>query len=140
MNVRAPTHGAVDAETATPRALTILAVDDDALVLMNTSAMIEDLGHTPLEALSGSAALAALREQATIDLVITDQSMPEMSGLALAQAVQSEWPGVPVIVATGYTELPPGSPPIAKLNKPFTQEDLAIAIEGAVRSGGSARS
>ncbi len=65
--------------------LTILAVDDDALVLMNTTLMLEDLGHTVIEAYSGADALKELRSGAhDIDLVITDHSMPRMTG--------SSWP------------------------------------------------
>ena len=66
------------------RPLAVLAVDDDALVLMNTSAMLEDLGHTVFEAKSGQEALGILREE-EIDLVITDQAMPHMTGAQLAE-------------------------------------------------------
>ena len=58
------------------RRLTILAVDDDDLVLMNTSAMLEDLGHAVLEAHSGVEALQILKREPAIDLLVTDQAMP----------------------------------------------------------------
>ena len=57
---------AVPAKTFRP--LTILAVDDDALVLMNTVAMLEDLGHTVFEAYSGKEALEILRREDSVDL------------------------------------------------------------------------
>ena len=57
----------------------MLAVDDDGLVLFNTTAMLEDLGHTALEARSGQEALDILRKHA-VDLVITDQAMPQHVG------------------------------------------------------------
>ena len=57
------------AETGRP--LVVLAVEDDALVLMNTAAMLEDLGHSVLEATSGDAALEILHRESDIDLVIT---------------------------------------------------------------------
>jgi DNA-binding NtrC family response regulator len=114
--------------------LTILAVDDDALVLMNTTAMLEDLGHTAIEALSGAAALEALQNNSDIALVITDQAMPGMSGVALGSRIGEERPDVPVIIATGYAELPPGSPPFVKLNKPFDQDALARAIRDALKT------
>jgi len=112
--------------------LRILAVDDDMLVLMSTAAMIEDLGHAALEASSGEAALALLRGGAEVDMVITDQAMPAMTGVELAVAIAREWPHIPVLVATGYSELPPGSPPLPLIGKPFAERDLARAIEGAL--------
>jgi PAS domain S-box-containing protein len=110
------------------RRLTVLAVDDDALVLMNTSAMLEDLGHAVLEATSGKEALGLLREHA-VDLVITDQAMPHMSGAQLAEAIRAEWPAMPIVLVTGYAELPPGVDiRLPRLPKPFGQNDLAKAI------------
>lgn len=120
-------------EAAVNRApLAILAVDDDALVLMSTSAMLEDLGHTVFEATSGEQALGILNGGVVVDLVITDQAMPEMSGLELAKAIEGKWPGVPIVLATGYSDLPPGSPPYPMLGKPFNERDLARTISEAV--------
>lgn len=110
----------------------ILAVDDDALVLLNTVAMLEDLGHAVHEAYSGEEALRILRgEQGRIDLVITDQAMPKMTGVQLGKAIVAEWPDMPVLIATGYAELPADTPPYPRLGKPFTQKELAAAIEAA---------
>ncbi|MEK9970649.1 MAG: PAS domain S-box protein [Ferrovibrio sp.] len=121
-----------DGEAASmTRPLTVLAVDDDRLVLMNTVAMLEDLGHTVLEATSGQQALDILRQHATLDLLITDQAMPQMTGLQLVEIVRAERPALPVILATGYAEVPRGTN-LPKLSKPFFQEDLARAIGQAV--------
>lgn len=110
-------------------ALTILAVDDDPLVLMSAAVMIEELGHTVIEATSGAQALEILRNGARVDMVITDQSMPEMTGVQLAQSILKELPGVPVLLATGYSDLPPGSPQFPMIGKPFSESDLARMIE-----------
>jgi PAS domain S-box-containing protein len=112
------------------RPLTVLAVDDDALVLMNTTLMLEDLGHRVIEAYGGQEALAALRQaEGEIDLVITDHSMPRMTGAELAAAVASEWPDLPVVLATGYAELPDSSGNhLPRLPKPFSQSQLADII------------
>lgn len=119
---------------ATSRPLVILAVDDDALVQMNTVAMLEDLGHTVVEASNGAEALAALQGRADVDLVITDFSMPKMTGRELAAEVAKGWPGVPVILATGYSELPSGEQVKAtRLPKPFGQDELAKAIDTAMK-------
>jgi CheY-like chemotaxis protein len=109
--------------------LVILAVDDDALVLLNTVAMLEDLGHTVLEATSGKEALDIIRREGGVDLVITDQAMPHMTGADLAAAIRAERPDLPIILATGYAELPPGTDKgLPKLSKPFRQQQLADAI------------
>lgn len=57
--------------------------------------------------------------------------MPHMTGLQLAEAIKNEWPTLPIILATGYSELPPGAD-LPKLAKPFLQHDLAKAIAGVV--------
>ena len=113
--------------------LTILAVDDDALVLSNTRAMLEDLGHTVLVAYSGEQALEKFERTPTIDLVITDQAMPKMTGIELAKKIKGRRPDMPVILATGYAELPPSmDAAMARLSKPFRQEALAEAVANAV--------
>jgi PAS domain S-box-containing protein len=115
-------------------ALRILAVDDDALILMNTAAMLEDLGHTVLEAHSGAAALELLKMQ-KVDLVITDQAMPRMTGADLARAVLAMSPSMPIILATGYAELPGGADlGLPRLAKPFGQSELARAIAQSMKT------
>ncbi|HEV7323741.1 MAG TPA: PAS domain S-box protein [Bosea sp. (in: a-proteobacteria)] len=111
-----------------PRPLTVLAVDDDALVLMNTTALLEDLGHKVIEASSGREALSVL-ENNEIDLLITDHAMPQMTGAQLITEVGQRWPNVPVILATGYADLPAGAGAgVLRLNKPFWQADLEKAV------------
>jgi PAS domain S-box-containing protein len=105
----------------------ILAVDDDPLVLTNTIAMLEDLGHTAFPAESGGEALEILRGDNPIDLVLTDQVMPGMTGAELATAIHAEWPNLPVILATGFAETPRGVA-LPRLSKPFSQAELAERI------------
>jgi CheY-like chemotaxis protein len=129
-SARAQTHAPEPALAA--GGLKVLAVDDDRLVLFNTTAMLEDLGHSVMEAGSGEEALDLLCQH-RFDLVITDQSMPRMTGLQLMEAIRSDWPDLPVILATGYAEIPGGTQISApKLSKPFTEKELARAV-AAVR-------
>ncbi|MBX5012315.1 PAS domain S-box protein [Rhizobium lentis] len=109
--------------------LRIVAVDDDGLVLMNTTLMLEDLGHTVFEAMAGPEALDILRKE-PVDLVICDHAMPRMTGAQLAEAIRSEWPEMPIILATGYADLPDGAGAgnLPRLGKPFSQAQLAEAI------------
>jgi len=122
------------APPAEARPLVIVAVDDDPLVLMNTTAMLEDLGHRVIDALSAAEALQKLSEVGPVDLVITDHAMPAMTGSQLAQQIRARWPALPVVLATGYAELPPGgNEELPKLSKPFSQADLARVLERSVR-------
>ena len=112
-----------------PGNLRIIAVDDDFLILTNTVAMLEDMGHTAFAASSARQALQFLREEPEIDLVITDQAMPEMTGAQLADVMRTEWPRVPVVLTTGYAEIDEGTAKtLPRLSKPFTEQQLAREI------------
>jgi len=107
----------------------ILVVDDDPLVLANTAAILEDLGHEVAIATSGEEALALLEKGLAIDLIVTDQLMPGMTGLQLLAAVHRMRPELPCLVVSGYAEMSAeevGQCPI--LAKPFTQAQLATMI------------
>ncbi|MDO8878351.1 MAG: PAS domain S-box protein [Pseudolabrys sp.] len=122
-----PRPGDSAAENALP--LRIVAVDDDPLVLTNTVAMLEYLGHVCYAASSAQQALDILKSDDKIDLVITDQIMPKMTGLQLAKAIQSDRPNFPVILASGYAGLDQESAiKVPLLAKPFTLDQLAAQI------------
>lgn len=107
----------------------ILAVDDDALILMSTVDMLEDLGHSVTSANSGARALELIREGTEIDLLITDFSMPGMSGAELARSARELRPDLPILLATGYAELPEGHDHgYPRLSKPYQQDQLAAEI------------
>lgn len=119
---------AVPKDEATER-ITILVVDDDALIAMSTADMLEDLGHDVIEANSGDRALEILREDREVDLLVTDYSMPRMNGAQLAAAAREIRPKLPILLATGYAELPAGSGiDLPKIGKPYQQDQLATEI------------
>ncbi len=63
-------------------------------------------------------------------LLLTDYAMPKMTGRDLAIAIAREWPGLRVILATGYAELPPGEKiDVKTLPKPFGLNELARALK-----------
>ena len=108
----------------------ILAVDDDSLILMSMADMLEDLGHDVVEASSGAQAIDLLLSDETIDLMITDFSMPKMNGAQLAEAARQIRSDLPILVATGYAELPAGQNlNLPRIGKPYTQEQLAAEIQ-----------
>jgi PAS domain S-box-containing protein len=112
----------------------VMVVDDDMLVLHSAAAMLEDLGHRVLQATSGKDALALLAQHPEVEVLITDHAMPNMTGAELAEKVQGISPSLPVVLATGYAELPAGlAVTLTRLAKPFTQRELENAIVQAGR-------
>jgi CheY-like chemotaxis protein len=128
----APTHEAANASAVDlnpDRSLRILVVDDDALVLASTVAMLEDLGYSVVAANSGSLALAALRSPNDFDVLLTDHAMPNMTGVELISEVHAQSLPVATILVSGYAELPAQLPAeTLRLPKPFDQNDIARAI------------
>ncbi|THA60618.1 response regulator [Ensifer adhaerens] len=127
-----------DTEVAEPdqrvKPLRVLLVDDDFLIAMSSVDMLIDLGHEVVEAHSGKEALAHLKDDGRFDLLITDYSMPEMTGGDLANAARDLFPDLPILIASGYAELPPGIDfDVARLAKPYSQQQLAVEIESVLR-------
>ncbi len=141
---RAPeANGAAANATATQQeegdgpaqALRILLVDDHAGVRATTAAMLEDLGHTVVQAADGPEMLARLEKDLEGDLIITDYAMPLVSGTEVIARAREIRPGMPAILITGYADVKsiarrPKN--VLVLAKPFTPMQLRVAIGNAV--------
>ena len=107
----------------------ILVVDDEPMVRAVTSKLLRLKGHAVGEAEGGRQALALLSE-ATFDLVITDLSMPGMSGRELAATVREQYPDLPVMLLTGDTDAQAeGADVAAVVKKPFQLDALEATIQ-----------
>ena len=107
------------------RSAVILFVDDDPLIAMSTTEMLEDLGHHVIGASSGVHALDIIKSEQPIDLMLTDHVMPGMTGVELAAASRQLRPSLPILLATGYAELPEGAQlDLPRLAKPYHQDQL----------------
>lgn len=111
----------------------ILFVEDNADVAAFARTLLEELGHEILYAQTAEAALELTVRGAPFDLVFSDIVMPGMSGFDLAAEIQRLRPGVPILLATGYSdrlndEGPSGLP---ILTKPYSLDELATAIAKA---------
>ncbi len=116
-------------EKAGKHRATVLFVDDDFLIRLSTASLLEDLGHTVIKAASGAEALEILGRGQKIDMLITDYAMPGMTGLQLAEAVRGLLPRLPILLATGYADLPAHTAfDLPRLSKPYHQHDLAQQI------------
>ncbi|SDH67642.1 PAS domain S-box-containing protein [Bradyrhizobium lablabi] len=113
---------------------TILVVDDDAVVLRTTLRLFDAFGFMTIPAASGREALQLIASGLKIDLVLADFAMPEMTGVELAKAIHATYPGLPVIVVSGYgnrEELKDfGEARI--LQKPYTEGELMGKITEAL--------
>jgi len=112
------------------RSAVILFVDDDPLIAMSTTEMLEDLGHQVIGASSGLHALDIIRSEQPIDLMMTDHVMPGMTGIELAAASREVRPSLPILLATGYAELPEGAQlDLPRLAKPYHQDQLRDRLD-----------
>jgi signal transduction histidine kinase/CheY-like chemotaxis protein len=112
------------------RSAVILFVDDDPLIAMSTMEMLEDLGHQVIGANSGRHAIDILKSEQPIDLMVTDHMMPGMTGLELAAATRELRPSLPILLATGYAELPEGMQlDLPRLAKPYHQDQLRDQLD-----------
>ncbi len=84
----------------------VLLVEDEEIQLRSFESMLERLGYRVTSCRNGLDALAEFETHPDdYDLVITDQTMPKMTGVQLAQALLEVRPDIPVILCTGYSEV-----------------------------------
>ena len=84
------------------RAKRILYVDDEESLALLGQEFLGDLGYQVEVAFSGAAALEKFCQPPSYDLVVTDESMPSMSGIELAQKIFQQAPEVPVVLCSGH--------------------------------------
>lgn len=124
----------------------VLLVDDEESIVRVMTRMLERLGFRATGCESAEEALGKLRQESGggFDVVVTDLTMPEMTGLELAQRIHEGWPRVRVILCTGYGDgelpdldtTPSGIHKI--LHKPVRVQHLVAAIREVVRDARSA--
>jgi signal transduction histidine kinase/CheY-like chemotaxis protein len=113
---------------------TVLVVDDEPTIRMLVIEILEELGHTALEAGDGAAALRVLGTGVSIDLLITDVGLPgQMNGRQVADAALALIPDLKVLFITGYAEnavIGNGqlAPNMAVVTKPFAMDAIASRI------------
>ena len=120
----------------------ILVVDDEEMVRRMACTALRSQGYEVLEANNGRGAIEVLATAATLPrVVLLDLTMPVMGGAELVPILNHDYPGLRVIVTSGYSEedarkdLSPGA--IADfLQKPYELTTLTEKIEGALNSGG----
>jgi CheY-like chemotaxis protein len=88
-----------------PSSITILCVDDEETPRTLRSLILQKQGYQVVTAASGAEALELLN-RASIDLVLSDQMMPGMTGTELTKSVKAMRPAIPVVLISGVNEIP----------------------------------
>jgi len=86
----------------------ILCVDDEPNSLVLRKLVLQKAGYDVVTANSATAALDILASS-RVDLVLSDQLMPGLTGTELARQIKNRWPSLPVILISGVNEIPPDS-------------------------------
>jgi CheY-like chemotaxis protein len=116
------------------RAVRVLLVDDDELIRQSVGPMLQALGHEAHTAESGQEALDRVAAGLDPDLVILDMNMPGLNGAQTLARLLELRPGLPVLMATGYsddaiTPLLDGRSNVSCLSKPFNLQELRAKLE-----------
>lgn len=104
---------------------TVLVVDDQDVVRDVIALSLESAGYRVLQASSPTDAIALVRGDESVDLLVTDVVMPEMDAFELASRVTCERPGMRVLYTSGYTDAAAEGPFI---QKPFTPTQLVEKV------------
>ena len=122
---------AAPATTPEDRPLRILFVEDEVMIRINSTEVLEDLGYIVVEAKDAEEALLALEAHA-LDVIVTDLGLPGISGGDFARMARSMKPDIGIVFATGDSHAPalPGRPGIL-LKKPYDGDDMHAAILAA---------
>jgi PAS domain S-box-containing protein len=111
----------------------VLLVDDEQMVARFMRELLQGWGLKVTAVTSATEAKQVFkRAPRDFDVLLTDYTMPRMTGLDLAQALRAVHPGLPVIVYSGYTDVIPeadlGAPAIEVVQKPIDQDALLAAL------------
>ena len=111
----------------------VLIVEDEPLLLLTASDMVEDAGYEPLIARNADEAIIVLERRKDIAVIFTDIDMPgSMDGMKLASAVRNRWPPIEIIITSGHRIVACNDMPERGifLRKPYSSERIATTLNG----------
>lgn len=122
-------------------AATILVVDDDDPVRVMLARLLRTQGYEVRQAANAAEARAIL-EDARPELVISDIVMPGESGIELRRAILDRWPGLPVILISGYSAEGPAefaarTPGTIFVQKPFAADHFLALVDQTLTGASS---
>lgn len=133
-----PQEGVKPPETAqmpppSDRPRRVLLVEDEVVLRMSTTDMLEQLGCFVAGVGSGEQALELLARGGSFDLLLTDLGLPGMSGEELAGRIRQQFPRLPVVIASGYGRSGIQGEELQFISKPYSAVDLQQALDHAAR-------
>ncbi len=113
----------------------VLVIDDEDIVRTSCSRALTPEGYEVKMARNGFDGLRMIEEE-EFDLVLTDLKMPDMDGIEVLGKIKEEWPGIEVIIITGYQTVDTAVKAIKLgafdyIEKPFTPDALVSAVRNA---------
>jgi CheY-like chemotaxis protein len=121
--------------TATGRGYRVLVVEDNDEVGQFSTELLEDLGYSVKRVANANAALAILAEdEFATDLVFSDVIMPGMNGVELAGLIRERFPGLPVVLTSGYSDVLAANAHhgFELIQKPYSVESLSRILRKAI--------
>ena len=114
----------------------VLVIDDEAIVRTSSKRTLVPEGYEVKLADSGRAGIELL-ESESFDVILLDLKMPDMSGIDVLKVVMERWPGIKVIIVTGYSTVETAVEALRlgafnHIEKPFTPDSLLAAVEEAL--------
>jgi DNA-binding NtrC family response regulator len=115
------------------RPRTVLFVEDDALIRLNSCDILQEAGFRVLEAGSAAQALAAL-DANEVDICVVDVGLPDIPGTDLARRIRERDDRMPLLFATGHLGVPEAATlaGAAVLSKPYGERELRAAVESLI--------
>ncbi len=110
----------------------VLLAEDEALVRLLANDVLTEADYRVVEAHDGQEALNILSSYNTVRALVTDVTMPNVDGLALAKIVRERWPHIGVLVTSGRpmpSDLPDGA---RFISKPYRHEEMIHELEAAI--------
>ena len=118
-----------------PKPVVVLVVEDEMIVRLSASDILQDAGYHVIEARDGVEALAILEMRDDVAAIFTDVGLPNMNGVMLAKIVSERWPQIGFVITSGAIpagvklELPAGA---RFIQKPYTQATILQEIEAVL--------
>ncbi len=116
----------------------LLIADDEAPLRELLERGLTEAGHEVTTVADGMEALQALEREA-FDLLLSDITMPELDGISLALKVSKEWPGLPIVLMTGFSDQQARARNLSALvqqiiAKPFALKDLVRTVDDTLKA------
>lgn len=114
----------------------VLVVEDNVDVGAFCTQLLDDLGYTTVWVKDAGEALSALEGGDRFDAVFSDVMMPGMNGIELATRIRDRFPGLPIVLTSGYSDVlaQKGRHGFELLQKPYAVEDLSRVLRRVARS------